>query len=134
LGVNPDEPSFENGQAGLIQGIQRERAGGQQAIQRILVAAFDDKQPIDPIDGLVFRHNQAADVTLEFDERFGRKDIDKEWRILLNHCGKCHQRNHVAPPGRYISSWIVQRFSCVGVRQLEYSVVKVHKSRMPMLC
>lgn len=51
------------------------------------MAAFNDKQAVDPVHGLVFGNNQATDIPLELDERLGRENVLEEMGIVLHQFG-----------------------------------------------
>jgi hypothetical protein len=56
------------------------------------MAAFNDKQPIDPVHRLVLGHNQTADVALKLDQCFGRENFSEKGCIMLHQLGKLDQR------------------------------------------
>jgi hypothetical protein len=92
-----------------------------------LVAALVHTQAVDPIDRLVLRNDQPADVTLKFNESLSSENIFKEGRIVLNQFRKFHQWKHAAPPENR-SPRIVQRSPLLGsfIRQ---STVKIGSFR-----
>lgn len=54
-----------------------EGALGEQAVGTALVAAFEPEQPVDTLDGLVLRYDQAVDIALKLNDGFRREDLFK---------------------------------------------------------
>jgi hypothetical protein len=81
-------------------------------------------QAVDPIDRLVLRNDQPADVTLKFNESLSSENIFKEGRIVLNQLRKFRQWKHAAHPENP-SPRIVQRspllssFICQSAAKVE---------------
>jgi hypothetical protein len=79
-------------QAGLVQGREREGTLGEQAIETALITALVDEQAVHAVHGLVLGDDQPTDVAFEFDQSFGREDLVKLRRIVLDQFRKLDQR------------------------------------------
>ena len=51
-----------------MERLNVKRALGEEPVEATLIARIEDKEPIDAIDGLVFRHNQATEIALELEK------------------------------------------------------------------
>ena len=68
------------------------RALGEESIEATLMACIEDKEPIDALDGFVFRQDQATEIALELLEGLRRKHGGKKGGIMLDDVGNVNQR------------------------------------------